>query len=158
MRHLSDDEIQTYLDGGARGLAPNLRHHLDTCSRCQEELRAYRAVYTQLADDTMFQAPSTLATAVLAKLGPDSVRPRRALPADIMVVAGAIACMVVIAFSFLDLSPFIEYGANSVGSVRDLVVGLNHMLTLALAGVAALILVDGLDRAVRTRKVPYRRN
>jgi hypothetical protein len=156
VRHLSDDEIQAHLDGKAGRLDPDLRDHLGTCRTCQEAVEAYRALYVALADDRGFEAPPVLGERVIAGLNLKPPRRAVSLPADIVLVAGAVVCLVVIALSFLDLSPIT--GAFSairspLESARDLVDGLNHTLTPAVAGLAILAFMGVLDLAFHRKLV-----
>jgi predicted anti-sigma-YlaC factor YlaD len=68
VRHLTDDEIQAYLDLRAEGLAPDLMDHLETCGTCRAAVRAYQALYARLADDRGFEAPPGFAANVIARL------------------------------------------------------------------------------------------
>ena len=153
MRHLTEDEIQAYLDGRAIDLGPDLRDHPGTCRLCHEAIQTYKAVYVGLADDKGFEAPPNLAANVIARLDLKAHRRGLSLPTDIVVVAAAIVCMVVVAFSFLDLSSFVGYGSQSLESARSFLIGLNHALTLALSGAAILLVMGALDLVIRPKKL-----
>ncbi|HOP07682.1 MAG TPA: hypothetical protein PLF13_10365 [candidate division Zixibacteria bacterium] len=49
MRHLTDDEIQDYLDTGLNAIA--VEQHLAECSDCREAVAAYRLIYTAAAEE-----------------------------------------------------------------------------------------------------------
>ena len=156
MRHLSDDEIQAHLDGKAQGRAPDLIEHLETCKRCREAVQAYRSLYTGLADDKGFEAPRDLGQRVIAGLNLKPPRRPVALPADILLVAGAMVCLVVVALSFLDLSPLTDAFSvmrSPVESVGDFVTGLNHTLTVVVAGLAILAFMGVLDLAFHRKPI-----
>lgn len=45
MKHLTDDELQRYLDSPAAGRNSRMAAHLQTCSRCRHELETYRKLF-----------------------------------------------------------------------------------------------------------------
>lgn len=50
MKHLTDSEIQTYLDGGSDDEThKKIEMHLAGCQHCRKELQTYRALYGYLA-------------------------------------------------------------------------------------------------------------
>lgn len=68
MRHLTDEEIQAYIDGEAASRPPQVEAHLAECPVCSGVLREYRRLYSALANDRCF-APSFLrATKALSEL------------------------------------------------------------------------------------------
>jgi anti-sigma factor RsiW len=160
LRHLTDDEIQAYLDGEFTPADAGLEAHLRTCAACQNALREYETLYSRLADRAAFESPRDLAATVVLRLG---LRPRKrrfSLPADIILLTGAIVCMVGVALVFLDLRPFVaslaellspvlHYATVPLGSALTSVAGANHTLTVALAGLAILVFTALLDLAFR---------
>ena len=164
MRHLTDDEIQAYMDGSAPTLDPDLKTHLETCRLCQDALRQYRMLYEGLADDTVYEIPPDLAQTVVSRLGLEPSSRRAAFPADVVLVAGAIIAAVAVALNFLDFMPLLGpllalratlfgYAATPLESARTYLVGLNHVLTIGLAAIAILVFMGALDAAFR-RKGP----
>lgn len=160
MKHLSDDEIQAYLDGAPPALDRDLKVHLETCAACQNAVGQYKTLYAGLADDTAYDVPSDLAQTVVSRLGLATRKGRLALPADIALVAGAIVAMVVVVVNFLDVrpllnallalrAPLVEYASSPFESARTYLIGLNHTLVLGLAGIAILIFMAALDAALR---------
>lgn len=57
MKHLSDEELQIYLDGGAAAGAARLAEHLRECPACRKACDEYRALYVALADDSRVCVP-----------------------------------------------------------------------------------------------------
>ena len=73
--HLSDSEIQHYLDnfsGHGRiavdSLDSDIRDHLNSCDRCQENLRGYARLYGDLACEPEPVLPTSFAHKVIAML------------------------------------------------------------------------------------------
>jgi hypothetical protein len=129
-------------------------------------MRTYRALCSGLADDSGFELPRDLAADVVTRLGLNARPPRVALPADMLLVAGAIVCAVIVALSCLDWRPFVDtlvairasllqHASPPLESTRGFLVDLNHTLTVAVAGIAILVCMAGID-AVFLRKKPIR--
>ena len=77
------------------------------------------------------------------------------IPADIMLVAGAVVCLIIVAVTFLDLSPVtgaLSAMQSPLESARDFVGGLNHTLTLTVAGLAILAFTGVFDAIVPLRR------
>ena len=55
MKHLTDEEIQNYLDGNIPGEMDNIKKHLDSCVLCRENLAVYENIYVELENESEFQ-------------------------------------------------------------------------------------------------------
>ena len=53
-RHLTDDEIQEYLDTRSSELADRVEKHTASCDRCGSMLQHYASLYSGLGDDSDF--------------------------------------------------------------------------------------------------------
>lgn len=73
MRHLTDAEIQSFLDGETVNREA-IAAHLNNCPECRAELSLYRKLYHQLAADDGFLLSAGFADTVLQKVA----APRRA--------------------------------------------------------------------------------
>ncbi len=69
MRHLSDEEIQDFLEGET-GNREAIAAHLSACPECRMELSLYRELYQQMAADGGFQLSPGFADRILQKAGP----------------------------------------------------------------------------------------
>ena len=58
MNHLSDEEIQEYLDGLSRDKLEKVTQHLKTCSACRHQVAAYKRVYSALEEEPAFSFPA----------------------------------------------------------------------------------------------------
>ncbi len=58
MRHMTDDEMQAYLDVGASSLDRVFDKHLVECPECRQEIEYYRMLYTQLSEPDTAEGPS----------------------------------------------------------------------------------------------------
>ena len=66
MRHLTEQEIQTYLDGVGPENRARVEEHVAACPGCRKALEEYRVLYSGLADDSAFKEPAGLSRKVLA--------------------------------------------------------------------------------------------
>lgn len=67
--HLTDEQIQAYLDGqmAARDKTP-IDIHLHACARCLHELMIYRDLYSSLEQDSLPELSADFADRVVSKL------------------------------------------------------------------------------------------
>ncbi len=74
MRHLTDIEIQDFIDGNLPGRAEKFEEHLHECADCRKSAREYQIIFGQLnADNTPVLAPN-FAKAVMSKIAPEPVK------------------------------------------------------------------------------------
>jgi hypothetical protein len=163
MRHLTDEEIQRYLDGVPDALDSSLRSHLGSCTHCKRAIEAYRMLYAGLEDDRSFRSHPGLASAVVRRLGVEAPA-RRPLPVEMMLAASGVAAAVVAAVIWLDLgplanaiaealSPLAGLLAPSVQSARDYLTDLNHGLTTLLLGITVLLFMIPLDALIPRKRL-----
>jgi hypothetical protein len=74
VNHLSDMQIQEYLDGSLEeNETAAVRSHLSNCPLCKKEMAHYKSLYDGLGDETGFQLPPHFASLVTAKLKRESL-------------------------------------------------------------------------------------
>jgi predicted anti-sigma-YlaC factor YlaD len=163
MRHLTDEEIQAYLDGPRGKADADLRQHLETCRQCREALQDYGALYRRLADDAAFVLPPDLADSVLTRMGLEQRRRRLRLPGDLVIVASAIALMLIGISVLGDLGslfdaasaairPILEYSAPHFAAARDRITDGDFTVTILVYGAAILAALWAMDRAFERRR------
>ena len=156
--HLTDEEIQDYLDG-------NLSHqkriffeaHLQTCESCQAALKQYQSLYVGLKQDQGFDLPKSFAKSVVAKL-PLAEKAKSGFNySDILLGILAILLTAATASYYLDLGslgkrltniplPQFEFGTTLVEAAKGLVAALNGNLSLLVVGILVLLVTGALDR------------
>lgn len=73
INHLTDTEIQDYLDGNLAGeKESSVMWHLDECQACQHEMNRYKRLYTELKSDADIELSPNFSTAVMSKLHRES--------------------------------------------------------------------------------------
>ncbi len=162
IEHLTDEEMQRYLDGNISVENDEIRGHLEICQTCQDALELYRQVYAGLTDDRDLLLPGDFARRVTRELEPHE-RARR-LP-EITGVAAAGAGLVLSAvvlyllvgwqpilafFSNLSLSrpPFLNTFVDAIGGQLAY---LNGGLTIVLSGGIVLFFYGVVDRLLKAK-------
>ena len=145
VRHLSDQEIQKHLDGPHQSSA-QVTAHLETCARCQTQLRQYQHLYSSLRQEPELMLRFDFADAVMVKLksGYDATVSLPIWLAFISVTAGVIATLYLVGLEKVQggLSVF---GASLTSDWRILSTISGYLsklhLNLGLLGLAVLIII-----------------
>jgi hypothetical protein len=90
VKHLTDGEIQSYLEGA---WPPNteISRHLKKCAICQQELQSYRQVYRALKQDSGFELSSGFAESVMGRLTATTMSTSQSsLINSILIILGSI--------------------------------------------------------------------
>ncbi len=166
LQHLTDEEIQDYLDGNLSGdVASLILQHLEVCHRCREAVKQYQSVYIQLEDDKGFQLSKGFARSVVNKLPAEGEAKSYSGIINILLVVLGIVVSLGVTLQYVDLKPlgkalsdFLpgpELGAGLLDLVEGLLVGLNGNVEFLMVALLIFLLVVGLDRLVFQPK--YRR-
>jgi hypothetical protein len=65
VRHLTDDEIQEFLDNTS---TPTLAVHVQNCAACKEQIQRYKNLYASLKKETGFSLPPAFAQMVIDRI------------------------------------------------------------------------------------------
>jgi predicted anti-sigma-YlaC factor YlaD len=159
LKHLTDEEIQEYLDGN---LSPEnellFETHLKICPHCQESLKQYQSLYVDLANDEGFDLPKSFAESVLSRLPAEPEAKSHFKYASIFwTILGIIT--IGITFYYVDLKPLgrvisnifvpqYEFGSELIVSIKNSLVSLNGNLSLLAFAGLTLLIIAALDRAL----------
>jgi predicted anti-sigma-YlaC factor YlaD len=113
VKHLGDEEIQAYLDGGAAADAGRAADHLRECPVCRRVCEEYGMLYEALADDSHVCGPARVAIGAAAARSARAGRPRAASLSDAFVTGGAIAAALAAA-----VWVFVNVGGAGPGASR----------------------------------------
>ena len=169
MKHLTDEEIQNYLDRNlSREIALLTERHLETCPLCREAVKQYQGVYAGLDEEEGFELSKGFAKSVVKMLPPqgETKSPFDLLNFFLMILGVIVAAGVTIRYvdlrplgrAFSHVLPGPELGSGVVAFVEDLLIGLNGNLGLLILGVLTLLIIGGLDRLLlqpRHRRVRF---
>lgn len=167
MRHLTDEEIQVYLDGMMENLDASLISHINTCGVCRKAIGQYSLLYTCLSDDSSFGVTTGLAPAVMKQLGLKR-SPRRSLPFEIILAAAGVVATMCVALAWLDLGPLARTIATALRSFAGLIApvieatgdylaALNHGIVTLAVGLTVLLLMAALDAFISRKPLPISR-
>ena len=168
--HLTDEEIQEYLDG-------NLSHqkrifleaHLKTCELCQATLKQYQSLYVGLKQDQAFDLPKTFAKSVVAKL-PMAEKTKSGFNySDILLGILATLITAFVSIYYLDLGslgkrlthiplPQYELVARLFDAAKSLVAALEGNLSLLVVAILVLLVTGALDRILFQPLLRHRRH
>jgi hypothetical protein len=169
LKHLTDEEIQDFLDGNLSAeIALLTERHLETCSLCREAVKQYQSVYAGLDQDKGFELSRGFAKSVVKMLPPqgETKSPFDLLNVFLIILGVIVAAGVTIRYADLrplgsalsHLLPGPQLGSGVVVFVEDLLIGLNGNLGLLILGVLTLLIIGGLDRFLlqpRYRRVRF---
>ena len=167
MRHLTDEEIQAYLDGLTENLDASLISHLDTCRECRKAIDQYRLLYTCLSDDSSFGVTTGLTPSVMKRLGLKRSQ-RRSLPVEIVLAAAGVMASACVALTWFDpgsvartiAAAFRSFAgpiAALIEATGDYLIALNHGITTLAVGLTVLLLMAALDAFISHKPLPSSR-
>ena len=169
MKHLTDEEIQNYLDGNlSREIALLTERHLEPCPLCREAVKQYQGVYAGLDQEKGLELSKGFAKSVVKMLPPqgETKSPFDLLNIFLTILGIIVAAGVTIRYvdlrplgrAFSHILPGPQLGSGVVAFVEDLLIGLNGNVGLLIAAVFTFLIIGGLDRFLlqpRHRRVRF---
>jgi hypothetical protein len=167
LKHLTDEEIQDYLDGNlSRQKALLVERHLESCPLCQEALKQYQGLYVGLKDDLGFDFSKGFAKSVIKRLPAKGETESHFNYLNIFLTILGIIISVGVTLYYVDLRPLgrafshilfppQEFGSGLVAFIKNLLVGLNGNVGLLIFAILTLVIIGALDHFVFQPK--YRR-
>jgi hypothetical protein len=159
LKHLTDEEIQDYLDGNlSRETTLQVKKHLQVCRRCREALKLYRSLYVGLEDDAGFELSKGFAKAVIRRLPAEAEAESHSGILNVLLIVVGVAVSLGMTLYFIDLKPLgqalsdllpgPELGTGLLDLVKGLLVGLNGNVEFLAIALLIFFLVASLDRLV----------
>jgi len=159
VRHLSDSEIQDYLDGNISDR--EILSHLNQCRRCQSRVNQYRSLFAGLAKDRIPPLPSGFSAKVMNKITAEEKLSRDFPWAFLLVAAGLLAGLISV-IVFVNPAVFSRlFSPTGVTGYLDRILfskinvilsAFNMDTPLPVFVVLALLIIGGLDFIVRRIK------
>jgi len=159
LRHLTDEEIQDYLDTDSSSQNMSVQKHLETCELCQEALEKYKKLCMELRKEPGLGLPKRFAEAVISKL-PEAprIKTHKNYSEILLLVIGILACLSTTLY-FLDWKPIVktithiplpqfEFLIAFVESIGSLLVNLKININLLLLSGLTLLIINILDYTV----------
>jgi len=168
MKHLTEEQIQEYLDGSGNQDNKALATHLYLCAECRKLYEEYQRLYLGLAKTEIPELSPGFSGRVMAGIESESPEPeRRSLWVPIFalanIVAGLAAILYFVDFSFLN--GFFAYFGQEESQIAVLATKLSEyinligfdldiILTVGLA-IIAIGAIDYLLRIVKKRPAHF---
>ena len=159
LRHLTDEEIQDYLDGNIPEGDELIQKHLRRCERCRKALLEYQSLYQGLKDDRGFKLPAGFPKAVLSKLPEEeSVKARFKYYEFAFILLGILVAGFV-SLQFMNLRPLIQtlsgipmpkfgFIHTFFNSFETLLKALNIEGSLIFFAALAILIISALDYVI----------
>lgn len=156
LRHLTDEEIQDFLDGNIPEEKKYIQEHLRTCERCRNALQEYKSLYFGLKNDQGFELAARFPQAVLSKLPKEQTAVSRPKYYEFLLIIIGIAVAGYVSLQFIDLRPLIQaisgiqildlrFISVFLGSFTNLLKALNINNSLIIFSALTLLIIKALD-------------
>ncbi|KPJ48628.1 MAG: hypothetical protein AMJ41_04570 [candidate division Zixibacteria bacterium DG_27] len=164
-RHLTDEELQSYLDSDFTEDREWIQSHLQVCEHCREELVQYQQLYFGLSEDVGFELSPEFAESVISRIPePAALARQRRFMSVFASISGAILGVAVLLY-FTGLRPLLGFAEHIGHQIASFVISVsasfselfsalnvNTHLLVYVAVVLALTLI--LDQIASYRKRP----
>ena len=165
--HLSEREIQEYLDRVDTCNFEAIETHLAGCGKCRDMLAQYKAIYSGLKNDDWFSMSNNFAVKMTERIESEAMEEKRSRV--VYVVAGII--MSILSFSSIHYflgwewiagisskisSTDFKFMHSTSSFVLEQVRLLNGKLTIILAGVVIVLFYGLLDKLMLRHRYKYR--
>ena len=162
-KHLTDKEIQTFLDSKRSDQEMERNHHLKNCEICQRNLKYYQNLYVGLEKEPGFKLPGNFAKIVVSKLPNKQAVPFLSPSVEIALIITGIILALGTTFYFIDLKPLsgiigrialpkMAVNTSFLQPIKNLLADLNGSLILVPFAALALIAVALFDRIIHKVK------
>ena len=101
MNHLSDEQIQKYLDKDHSLNKADIEKHLKTCDSCQQNVIVYKQLYTNLADETGFMLSANFSESVVNRIRKKEEKSKNFFEGLLLAIAGLFSVGLVFYFTNL---------------------------------------------------------
>ncbi len=154
--HLSDEQIQAYLDGQPSINTIKIEEHLKICPTCQKNLELYQEVYTSLGTDLLPALPKNFSKGVVSAVSGKSESLWQKLESGLILSFFLIS--IALCIYFLNPLPQILKTGSSIiglagGFLNDLIALFNGNIPLMIIALIILFLIEVLDRRLLKSKL-----
>jgi hypothetical protein len=113
MKHLADDQIQNYLDGGLpKGAKAAAELHLENCRSCQMEMKRYKALLKTLRNEDEFHLPAQFSAVVVSKIKKEALGSVQKRLWQIFMALCGIIIVINTTLYYYNIKPIIEKVKN----------------------------------------------
>lgn len=165
MRHLSENEIQQYMDGTISSEKQAFITHLDSCQLCQSRVKQYQLLYGQLAADEPGQLSPDFSKSVMTKIMAESVEStvnnRRSVWSLALSFTGIVLSLMTILY-FVNMTAFLEsikipgiqeyFNRILISKIEKLTGFLDVDISMIIYAGLTLIIIAAVDYIIRHSK------
>ncbi len=164
INHLTDEQIQDYIDGNPVVNRQEIESHMEGCAKCAREMRHYRKLSMMLSSEPEFELAPDFASEVVAFMNEQGAEKFFHKLAQVtMWVAGAVVGLILL-IQFTDFEEafkgFTSGGEDGkgyfdvvVGAFQNLFAGSEANIAMIALAVAVIFTIFVIDRLIsRARK------
>lgn len=168
-RHLSDDDIQNYLDNNIEIDREAFRNHIDRCPACRHKVTAYQQLYGRLSEDAGFELKPDFAVTVASEITAMKSSPGKKFNLEWIAYTAAAALSLAVLFYFVDVKHIFDQYLQVLASPVSAIISAVNAFAGSLTGLARqagadidastiiypvtiLVLVIVIDRMIGFRK------
>jgi len=164
VRHLSDNEIQDYLDGNPVENREEIRLHLEICEHCRARMEQYETLVSELGTDDIPELAPDFAASVVDAVEPVETEKSYSRIFAWLSAAAAFIFGVVVSIHFMSpstlqsitktLTPKNIPEPSFVSKYKEFLACLNLDFTMIVGVGLVLVLIALVDQLVRRRQKP----
>jgi hypothetical protein len=155
MNHLSDEQIQKYLDKNNSLNRTDIEKHLKTCDSCQKNLMIYKQLYSGLTDETGFMLSANFSESVVSRIKKKEEKSKNFFEGLLLVIAGLFSVGLLFYFTNLGKVLLSVFQKNSA-ELKPFIVGIGNIfgsnLILILFAIIILLLFGLADKLILQTK------
>jgi hypothetical protein len=163
MKHISDEDLQAYLDGDTAIDTAEIEQHIKSCTVCQTALRAYQEVYHAIESEPVAELAADFSSKVVAdikgKLENKSQLQETLLLLAFFLVGSGVSFYLVNPLPslinkfkemniFKEMNSFKEMFSSALQFIDQLLPALNGYASIIVMAVLILIVVQILDKKI----------
>ena len=167
MTHLTDEELQNYLDRNIPHHQVSIfEQHLESCQKCQAELEHYQSLYEGLKKDKGFALSPDFSNSVMNAVRAEAKKALLARLWNLLLPVIGIAVGIGVMVYYVDFKPFIKAFEDSLNpnryfdntaltSLTEILSKLNVNLNLIVFAGLSLLAVILIDQLLSRHKAKF---
>lgn len=157
MNHLSDEDLQKYLDKDPELNRAQIDRHLKNCDRCRQHYMVYKHLYAGLSDEAGFMLSANFSESVVSRIRKKREKTYSFFESVLLAIAGLFSVGLLIYFTNLgdimqsvfkknaqEIEPFLKVIGDAFGG--NLTIFLFAIIIVILFGVADKLLLQTKHR------------
>jgi len=151
MNHLSDENLQKYLDKDPKVSKAEVERHLKTCDHCRQNYLVYKQLYAGLANETGFMLSANFSESVISRIKKKREKTYSFFESLLLAIAGLFSVGLV--FYFTNLGDFLLDTFNkNVQAVEPFLKGVQNIfggnLGIPISAILIIILFGVADKLI----------